>query len=58
MKEDPLQSVHRDTFILFINYMEAIHNLKAERLQLKSITQKQLCRFLSGFEPLDELSYD
>lgn len=39
-------SSYRDTFVLFINYMERIHNIKAERLQLKSITKKTVVSFL------------
>lgn len=41
---------YRDTFVLFITYMEAIRNIKAEKLQLKSITKETVVSFLDWLQ--------
>ena len=43
-------SAYRDTFVLFITYMEAIHNIKAEKLQLKYITKETVLSFLDWLQ--------
>jgi site-specific recombinase XerD len=43
-------SAYRDTFVLFINYMEAIRNIKAEKLQLKTITKEIVVSFLDWLQ--------
>lgn len=37
---------YRDTFVLFITFMERIRNIKAEKLYLKSITKDSVLAFL------------
>lgn len=43
-------SAYRDTFVLFITYMEALRNIKAEKLQLKSITKETVVSFLDWLQ--------
>ena len=37
---------YRDTFVLYITFMERIRNIKAEKLYLKSITKESIVAFL------------
>ncbi|MDR1716068.1 MAG: site-specific integrase [Prevotella sp.] len=37
---------YRDTFVLFINYMNVTENVKVEKLELKIITRAHIVRFL------------
>ena len=43
-------SAYRDTFVLFIMYMERVCNIKAEKLQLKSITKETIVAFLDWLQ--------
>ena len=37
---------YRDTFVLFINYMKQVENIKIEKLELKTMTRAHVVRFL------------
>lgn len=39
-------TAYRDTFVLYITFMERIRNIKAEKLYLKSITKESIVAFL------------
>ena len=41
---------YRDTFILFISFMEHVQNIKAEKLTLKSITRETVVAFLDWLQ--------
>lgn len=41
---------YRDTFVLFITFMERIRNIKAEKLYLKSITKECVVAFLDWLQ--------
>ena len=43
-------TAYRDTFILFITFMERIRKIKAEKLQLKSITKESVLAFLDWLQ--------
>jgi integrase/recombinase XerD len=39
-------TAYRDTFVLFIIFMERMRNIKAEKLYLKSVTKESILAFL------------
>lgn len=39
-------NAYRDTFVLFINYMKQVENIKIEKLELKTMTRAHVVRFL------------
>jgi len=43
-------TAYRDTFVLFITFMERIRNIKAEKLYLKSITKESVVAFLDWLQ--------
>lgn len=43
-------TAYRDTFILFITFMERIRKIKAEKLYLKSITKESVLEFLNWLQ--------
>src|SRR4030042_4921248 len=43
-------TAYRDTFILFITFMEHIRKIKAEKLHLKSITKESVLEFLNWLQ--------
>jgi len=43
-------TAYRDTFVLFITFMERILNIKAEKLYLKSITKETVVAFLDWLQ--------
>ena len=43
-------TAYRDTFVLFITFMERIRNIKAEKLYLKSITKASVVAFLDWLQ--------
>ncbi len=43
-------SAYRDTFVLFLTYMDTIRKIKAEKLQLKSITKDTVVSFLDWLQ--------
>jgi integrase/recombinase XerD len=43
-------TAYRDTFVLFITFMERIRNIKAEKLYLKSITKESIVAFLDWLQ--------
>jgi integrase/recombinase XerD len=43
-------TAYRDTFVLFITFMERIRNIKAEKLSLKSITKESIVAFLDWLQ--------
>ena len=43
-------TAYRDTFVLYITFMERIRNIKAEKLYLKSITKESIVAFLDWLQ--------
>ncbi len=43
-------TAYRDTFVLYITFMERIQNIKAEKLYLKSITKESIVAFLDWLQ--------
>ncbi len=43
-------TAYRDTFVLFINFMERIRKIKTEKLYLKSITKESVVAFLDWLQ--------
>ncbi len=43
-------TAYRDSFVLFITFMERIRNIKAEKLYLKSITKESIVAFLDWLQ--------
>ena len=43
-------TAYRDTFVLYITFMERIRNIKAEKLYLKSITKESIVAFLGWLQ--------